>query len=153
MGRLYLMCGVPGSGKSYWCQNNIPESATYVSRDEVRFSLVKPNEPYFSKENEVFDEFINRIVEGLKYGDVYADATHLNRNSRAKTIMAVKKKGGNPDSIEALVIKCSLDKCIEQNAKRSGRSYVPEDQIEQMFSKFTIPTQNEMINKVWVMEV
>ena len=52
MSTLYVMCGVPGCGKSTWCKNNVPEDAVYVSRDEVRFSMLKPTDAYFSKEQE-----------------------------------------------------------------------------------------------------
>ena len=50
MSTVYLLCGVPASGKSTYCKNNVPKDAVYVSRDVIRFSMVKPNEPYFSKE-------------------------------------------------------------------------------------------------------
>ena len=53
MKKLYVMCGGPGSGKSTWIKKNLPTFKGYtkvVSRDEIRFSLVKEGEEYFSKE-------------------------------------------------------------------------------------------------------
>jgi predicted kinase len=41
---LYLMCGIPGSGKSTWIKQNKIESDAVISRDVVRFSLVKEHE-------------------------------------------------------------------------------------------------------------
>lgn len=151
MNKVYILCGVPASGKSTWCQNNIPKDALYVSRDEVRFSMVKPNEPYFSRESEVFDEFINRIRAGIAAGkDVYADATHLNWTSRAKTMHAV---GRENCIFDALVFNASLDGCLLRNSGRSGRTFVPEHSIEEMFHRFTIPTKNEGFNEIWIKEV
>lgn len=151
MSIVYLLCGVPASGKSTYCKNNVPKDAVYVSRDVIRFSMVKPNEPYFSKEDAVFKEFIRQIQEAIAAGkDVYADATHLNGSSRAKTMNAI---GRDKCDFQALVFKASLDGCILRNAGRSGRAFVPEHSIEEMFHRFTIPTSNEGISKVWIMEV
>ena len=37
---VFLMCGVPGSGKSTWGRAKAQAvNGTYISRDEVRFSL------------------------------------------------------------------------------------------------------------------
>ena len=65
MSKLYIMMGIPGSGKSTWCRHNIKDTDAYVSRDKIRFGLVNPNEPYFSKENQVYQEFINTIERKL----------------------------------------------------------------------------------------
>ena len=141
MANLYLMCGVPGSGKSYWCKKNIPEEAVYVSRDEVRFSMLEDGDEYFSKETEVFREFIRRIDEGLAGGrDVYADATHLTKGSRYKTYFNLKNK---PNKVMVIFIKVPLDIALARNENRSGRAYVPENVIRDMFDSLTLPSSNE----------
>ena len=64
MTKLWVMCGVPGTGKSTWIKNNLSKfegEVEVISRDEIRFSMVSEGEEYFSKEDEVFKEFINRI--------------------------------------------------------------------------------------------
>ena len=60
--KVWLMCGIPGSGKSTWAKKRLMENGgIWISRDEVRFSMVKEDEDYFSKECEVFDKFIANI--------------------------------------------------------------------------------------------
>lgn len=141
MANLYLMSGVPGSGKSYWCKKNIPEEAVYVSRDEVRFSMLEDGDEYFSKETEVFKEFIRRIDEGLAGGrDVYADATHLNKASRYKTWINLKNK---PEQTMVILIKVPLEVALARNENRSGRAYVPENVIRDMFDSLTPPGKDE----------
>lgn len=141
MADLYLMCGVPGSGKSYWCKKNIPEEALYVSRDEVRFSMLEDKDEYFSKETEVFREFIRKIDEGLASGrDVYADATHLTKASRYKTWVNLKNK---PERTMVILIKVPLEVALARNENRSGRAYVPENVIRDMFDSLTPPGKDE----------
>ena len=50
MSRLIMMCGIPGSGKSTWIQNCkgfIGNDVVVVSRDAIRFSMLKEGEDYF----------------------------------------------------------------------------------------------------------
>lgn len=52
MSTLYILCGPSGCGKSTWRNEFIKDYNNrihYVSRDEIRFSLVKEGEDYFSK--------------------------------------------------------------------------------------------------------
>ena len=45
---LYMLCGVPGSGKSTWARKKIEELGSekvdWVSRDKIRFSKLAPGE-------------------------------------------------------------------------------------------------------------
>ena len=95
MSKLYIMMGIPGSGKSTWCRHNIKDTDAYVSRDKIRFGLVNPNEPYFSIDIQVYQEFINTIERKLvKYKNVYADQTSLDSRARRKLITSLHIKLG-----------------------------------------------------------
>lgn len=148
-GVLYVLCGVPGVGKTTWAKANVPSGSVYISRDEVRFSILKPTDKYFSKEKEVYNEFIERIKEALSAGfDVYADATHLNRASRSKLLNAVGREV--PSKVYALVFEAPLEICLKRNSGRTGRAYVPEEQIESMYHSFTRPVKSEGFTEVWI---
>ena len=149
MAILYIMMGAPGSGKSTFIKNYIDyKIERYVSRDEIRFSMVKEDEDYFSKENEVFKKFTSEINNALNLGiNVYADATHLNTASRNKLINAIKEK---PSSIEVIFINTSLNKCLEQNENRKGtRSYVPREVIKRMYLSIEPPTFEEGFSTIY----
>src|SRR5574344_1246292 len=95
MKKLYLLMGISGSGKSTWArdfQSKFSDSIV-ISRDAVRFSLVKENEAYFTKEKKVFKTFAHLACEAIKaeINNVILDATHLNFSSRQKILNAIKE--------------------------------------------------------------
>ena len=52
MKKVWLMCGIPASGKSTWAREHQEMfGGVIVSRDEIRFSIVKDDEEYFSHED------------------------------------------------------------------------------------------------------
>lgn len=143
MNKLYVMSGCPGSGKTYYAKTHFPD-AIYVSRDEIRFSMVSETEEYFSKEKQVFKEFISEINAGIASGkDVVADATHLNEKSRTKLFnnLIIDR---DKTKVEVICMQVPLHTCIKQNENRKGtRSYVPQDVIKRMFLSVTIPSYAE----------
>ena len=158
--RLYVMVGIPGSGKSTCIKNSLGilirdyGVGKVVSRDAIRFSIVKEDEPYFSKEKEVFDIFINEIKNGLadeKINFVVADATHINQASRTKTLRALGTalKGVK---VIAIVMNTDLDTCLQRNMKRTGRELVPEDAIINMYHRMTKPNVEEGFDEVWLVD-
>ena len=67
--KIFLMCGIPGSGKSFWIQNQISNNQTQccvISRDKIRFSLLKDGEDYFKRENAVFAQFVKEINNSIE---------------------------------------------------------------------------------------
>lgn len=150
---LYVMCGIPGSGKSTFAKSQLP-NALYVSRDKVRYNMVAINEAYFSKEDEVFKVFVNAINEGLAAGaDVIADATHLNPQSRAKLFSRLKIDTSKTQVI-AIFMNTPYKTCLKRNEYRKGtREYVPPAQIEKMYKSLKKPSSDEyygIINKVYI---
>ena len=132
---LYLLAGVPGSGKSTWLKQHAPDNSIVISRDQIRFSLLQDGEDYFAHESEVFFEFINQINDALEneYSDVpiFVDATHLTKASRAKLLKHLFK-----EDIAILSIywfDTPLKICFERNDQRSGLAKVPKKVINLHF--------------------
>lgn len=133
MPRLFIMCGLPASGKSTFAQQFIKNNdIRYVSRDEIRFSMIKKDEEYFSHEKEVFRKFAGTVAQTLIDGfDVIADATHLNRISRDKLIRAIDQYT-TEYTITYIVLETSLETCMKRNALREGRARVPDSVMKSM---------------------
>ena len=151
MANLILMMGVPGSGKSTLAKKLFSkEQDIYVSRDEIRQSIVSPEAEYFSKEKEVFAEFVRQVQAGIDNKEkrfVVADATHLNPASRLKLLDRL-----NRDLIDTHIIfmKVPLKVAIKRNAKRTGRECVPENTIKSMYNSIAAPIKRENIKYIWV---
>ena len=146
------MVGPSGSGKSTWIQkhkDSFKGKVIVVSRDVIRFSIVSEDEDYFSKEKEVFREFIDQIKNSLEDNDVViADATHITTGSRTKLFRALGNSIKDVKVI-AIVIKPTLNECLDHNENRIGRSFVPRSQIRRMWYQFTIPTLDEGFDEIW----
>lgn len=147
MAELILMCGIPGSGKSTYAKSFITDKDIYISRDEIRFSMLKPNEDYFSRENDVFNAFVNEINIALTKAKRYviADATHLNFSSRMKVMSKIKNRN---TIVNCIVMDTFLETALERNKKRSGRALVPESSIRNMHRSLSYPQKGETIDKV-----
>lgn len=145
MSKLYILCGPSGSGKTTWagkfmCEN---KDIRYVSRDDIRYSILKEDEDYFAHEKEVFKKFVGTITETLIDGfDVIADATHLNEFSRRKLTQAIDMRFTDYE-IVYVVFSTSLETCLERNSNRTGRKNVPETVIRNMFRDAKEPSYNE----------
>lgn len=152
MAKLYLMMGCPGSGKSTWCKNHLSENDVYVSRDEIRFSLVKEEDEYFSKENQVYKEFVNRIGAELKAGhNVFADATHINKGSRLKLLRSINYH--DYEELGIIWVKVPLETALSQNENRKDtRAYVPESVIRNMYKQTEPPSFEEGFDKIYFVE-
>ena len=145
--RLFMMVGAPGTGKSTFVLNNMKEDFIYISRDEIRYSLLEEGDDYFAKERKVFNEFILRINEAIMWDDypnIIIDATHLTKASRAKVL----KRLATVDEIRAMVMTTPLEVALERNAKREGRTRVPDDVIKSMYNSFELPTKEEGFDSI-----
>lgn len=147
---VYVLAGPPGVGKSTWInQRYIWDYDALISRDCIRFNLLKPNDDYFSKEDEVRKQFNKAIEETTTPGhwapNVFIDATHLNRFSRAKVRQHIK---GRPYQI-AVSFEVPIEVALERNAQRTGRALVPESAIRNMYKSYEIPSLKEGFDEIW----
>lgn len=137
MSKLFLTVGCPSSGKSTYIRENADtlfKNVKIVSRDEIRFSLLKDDEGYFANEDKVFNQFVKAVNEAIKEGkDVIADATHITKKSRNKVLS--KLDLSTVDEVVAFVFVTPLEECLATNEKRCGRAKVPREVIRRMYNQ------------------
>jgi predicted kinase len=155
MSKLIIMCGIPGSGKSTWLHEHAPSfsaASSIISRDDIRFSMLKDGEDYFAHEKEVWTQFIEDIVISLAINEeTYVDATHINERSRAKLLRALNKNLYGVE-VQAVFFNTPLDIALARNENRSGLAYVPASAIITMHSNLTEPTFIEGFSKIYIVE-
>ena len=154
MKQIYLMCGIPGSGKTTWIKEyqwwNEEDCGYHISRDEIRFSMLSAEDEYFSHETEVFNRFIQKINEKIQEGAsrIFIDATHLNEKARYKVLSRLFISSDY--EINCLWFDVPLNVCLERNAKRTGRAVVPKTVIKNMYKSYTFPKRSEGFDHVYV---
>lgn len=141
---LFLMCGTPGSGKTTFIKNRLnAEHDIHISRDEIRFSLLKDGEDYFAHEDEVVQTFINTVKDSLqndKIDNIYIDATHLTPKARKNVLDNFDLENV---SINIIAFEVPLEECLRRNALRTGLARVPETAVRRMHQSYRTPTNNE----------
>lgn len=148
---LIVLSGVAGVGKSTIAKiiEESHEDCIVVSRDKIRFSMLKPDDDYFKYEDEVTREFYDQINRGMKNHEyVIADATHITLGSRNKLFnhLFIPKN----TRVIGVYLDMPLETCLKQNAKRTGRAYVPENVIKNMYRNKSYPSvQKERFNEVY----
>lgn len=144
--RVLIMCGLPGSGKSSL-------AATFgcpiISRDAIRFAMLKEGEDYFSHENEVLEKFYDSIWDSVQNNyTTIIDATHLTPKARNSVLVHVPK-----DTYRiAVCFDVPVKVAIERNANRTGRARVPENVIYNMATSYVKPTFKENFDEIWTID-
>ena len=149
--RVFLMCGVPGSGKSTWVRQRIGTYGGYhISRDEIRFAILdERGGDYFDYENEVIRTFVTRINELLDSDeqgiDIYVDATHLTNNSRNQIMRQLHLEDAYTI---AIWMKVPLIVCLSRNEERTGRARVPRQTVADMYNRARRPSPKDF-DEIW----
>lgn len=118
------------------------QTSVIISRDAIRFSMLKDGQDYFANENAVFKEFIRQINEAMELGidEVFVDATHVSEASRKKVLNKLL-----PDprtNLRFIEIECPVDVALDRNAKREGLARVPNSAIINMEKSRTDPKKD-----------
>lgn len=137
--RLIVLSGVPGSGKSTYCQaykelyeaNNI--KVNIVSSDEIRMELFGRYDN-FENEKLVWEIFRAKAYEYSKqdHSVTILDATTLTNKHRYNYALKYK---GLYKQIYLVVMATPFEKCLEQNKMRPENKWVPEDVMKSMYNK------------------
>jgi predicted kinase len=137
MNKLYLLVGLPGSGKSIYAEKLKEEGIIVHSSDAIREELGDINDQ--SKNEEVFRILHKRIKNDLRdEKSVCYDATSLNRKRRIAFLKELKHISCKKICV---LVATPYEMCVVQNFKRDRR--VPVEVIWNMYKNFNVPCEQE----------
>lgn len=145
MNKLFMMIGLPASGKSTIAKEiSESEEAIIVSSDEIRKELLGDVNDQNNNEL-VFKEVEKRIIEGLKVGNVIYDATNINYKKRMAFLQKLNKL--EVEKI-AVLVAVPYEECLSRNKDRERK--IPEEVITRMYHNFYVPQYFEGFNDIQI---
>lgn len=136
---LWVMCGIPGSGKSTHAElikQHLANDATIISSDNIRVELTAEGEKPLN--NKVFNILHQRMNEILAVGKpVILDACHTSRKQRTHIFNNIKHDCHKQIHICNLPFK----ECIKRDSVRKEK--VGRNVVEKFYSGFEIPFYEE----------
>ncbi len=145
MATLYVLIGIPGSGKSTWAREQAARlNATIISSDELRTEFVDNGRSPLQGDA-IFAEVERRARAELRSNHtVILDATHFLRKYRAYALRLAREV----DAYRIAVwFDMPLDICLQRNAQRThptfGHEAVPEDVVRRMYARLQPPDRYE----------
>ena len=133
---LYILCGVPGSGKSTMSMQIAKEqNAKLYSYDEIK------RDSKLTSFDDICELIYQRIITDLSNGfNVVYDAPHTKIKHRVDTL---EHLAGVYCTKVLIVMKTPLDECLRRNSRRQGHEYIPEPIIHDFYNSFEPPNLDE----------
>ena len=145
MNTLYIMVGLPGSGKSTVAKElseflNIP----IVSTDQIRMDITG-SEENFDRDGYIWSQVVPaKLNMALLRGDVVFDATNLTEHYRNE----LKRSLSVPAEYVAVVVNTPVEECIQRQQLRERK--VPSDRILEMNDTFVLPGPSENFSHIYM---
>lgn len=133
MPTIYLMIGVPASGKTTWAKEKLKEldNAIYIGSDSIRLELWG-NEQDQQHNRETFQEVFNRIAKAAKEKkNIVYDATNISRKEKENILKLLT----NDYTKIGVKMSTPIKDCYKRNLKRNR--IVPEKVIGKMEVRMT----------------
>ena len=133
---LYVLCGIPGSGKSTMSMQIAKEqNAKLYSYDVIK------RDSKLTSFNDICTLIYQQIITDLSNGfNVVYDAPHTKIKHRASILEHL----ANVYCTKVLIMmKTPLAECIRRNSHRQGYEYVPEHIIYDFYNSFEPPDLDE----------
>lgn len=149
--KLYVLVGVPGSGKSTWINNQTwADDCVVASTDAYVESHAKAlgktyNEVFAAYMPTAIKQMTARVLDARKQNkDIIWDQTSTTVGSRAKKLRML------PNYYKIAVVFPTPDKAELQRrlGGRAGKS-IPPNVMQSMISGLSIPTEAEGFDEVW----
>ena len=147
MAELYMLVGLPGSGKTSWANQMGSEDCVVCSSDALRKELFG-SENVQDKNSKLFAELHRRIRQHLTEGrSVVYDATNINAKRRQAFLREIEKIYCKKI---AVVFAVPFEKCLRNNWMRERK--VPYEAMERMYKGWQMPYYFEGWDEILVVD-
>lgn len=147
MTTFYMLCGLPGSGKSYWAREKAKPYDVIVSSDSIREELYG-DASIQEDPSRVFNFMFQRTCAALKAGHTaFYDATNINIKRRINLLKSLRKLIPDLYCI-CVIVATPIDVCHERNSER--KRIVPSYVIDRMLRQFEVPCKAEGWDEILV---
>lgn len=148
---IYVLVGLPGSGKSTWVKKNQAGCVIASSDDYIEMVAKKEGKTY----EEVFQNTIASAIDHLndtvsdalrEKNDLIVDQTNLTRKKRMQLLKKVP-----PEYTKIAVVFTVSDSELEQRLTRRGKEtgkVIPPEVINRMRNMYTPPSTDEGFDKI-----
>lgn len=155
MPKLYMLIGVPGSGKSTWYKNQDwlgedKKDHKYVSTDQHVEGYAQDQGKTY---NEVFKEYMPTAVKQMEINinmacalqlDIVWDQTNTSVKSRKSKLAMLP----NYEKIAVVFRTPDAEELARRLASRPGKS-IPDNIMRSMIDSFVEPTEEEGFKEIW----
>ncbi len=156
MPTVYILVGVPGSGKSTWYRNQDwlgqdKKDHKYVSTDQHVEGYARDQGKTY---NEVFEEYMPTAVKQMMVNvnmaaafqmDIVWDQTSTTVKSRRKKFVELP----NYKHIAVVFKTPEPDELSRRLASRPGK-VIPDEIVQNMINNFEMPTSAEGYEQIWI---
>lgn len=142
MGNLYIMIGVPGSGKDRYIGTHQQDGDVVCSSDGIREELGDVNDQ--TKNKLVFQMLYERVEKALSEGkNVWFNATNVTVDNRSRAISLGKKYNAK---IIGVVMATPTERCISNEDLRDRK--VGREVIQKFARRFENPSIEEGFSEI-----
>ena len=142
---VYVLVGLPGSGKTTWAKNvQANLKAAIVSRDMVRFSIygLEFDRHYEDKVNQIFWSIYLTLLD-LKEEIIIIDCTNLRKQTRLSLINAAHQRG-----FKVIAVVFDIDSEICWQRKHSTGSAMKYEEFQIMAKAYEPVSQEEGFEEI-----
>lgn len=151
MSTLYLLIGIPCSGKTTWVNDyEFPNDVAHISSDYFLEEYADLHSTTYTKIFKEYAPTANRLMfeeakEALQQGiDIVWDQTNTTISSRKKKLTMLS------DYYKiAVVFKMPTEEELQKRLASRPRKVIPDDVIKQMILQFQEPTKSEGFDDIW----
>ena len=147
MQTIYMLCGLPGTGKSTWAGKKSDKSTLIVNRDSIRTMI---HGKYIFDVN--YERMIDDITKASAYNilkngyDLIIDETCTRRFIRGSWINLIYNVAGNDANIICVWFNAKTD--INRIDSRGQSTKIWGEVVERMTSCFEPPSMDEGFSKI-----